>query len=179
MKIRHELPLLILAGMFLLANAVAPHCAAQVTFVQSPRSDQETLPPEKKRSLPGLGPDELFTEQESGRPSRSDSKTRRAASRPRSANAPTPTPSPSPTATPSPSPLPTATPSPTAATPSPIAATPSPAALVSTIPSVGPPPPPASIGWQLAALGALTVLVAGALLYVLIRLRELLSEGSA
>ncbi len=185
MKIRYVSALLFVVGVSCYSGpglAISGSVAAQITFVQTPprnqdqTSNQQTLPPDKKRSLPALGPDELFADDQGQK--RSTNQSRRSSNRPRSPASPSPTPSP---ASPPASPLAGggagASPSPSPATEreSPkLAPTTAPvgAGLPSALPSSS------STGWQLPALGILTLLVSAALFYVLAKLRELLREGS-
>ncbi|MGH9841970.1 MAG: hypothetical protein ACREEM_24705 [Blastocatellia bacterium] len=184
MKIRHLLLLLFIVGVscYSVSRFNSPGLvAAQITFVQAPagnqdqNSNRQTLPPDKKRSLPGLGPDELFTEDQGQK--RSANQSGRPSNRRRSPAAPSPAPSPTSTpastaaakpagAMPSPSPAAEKQPAKQAPAKAPVAA-----ALSSSL------PPPSSTNWQLPALGVLTLLVSAALFYVLVKLRELLREG--
>ena len=184
MKIRYVSSLLFVVGMGCFSGSGS--VAAQITFVQTPPrnqdqdSNRQTLPPDKRRSLPGLGPDELFSDDQEQKPSTNQSK--RPSNRQRSPATPSPTPSPTPLPTPSPTSLPAPGTAEATTSPSPAAERLPPKQAPTTAP-VGaalssPLPPSSSTGWQLPALGLLTLLVSVALFYVLGKLRGLLREGS-
>jgi hypothetical protein len=177
------------------ASALPPARAiAQVTFVQTPPrnpdqpASQQNLPPEKKKSLSGLGPDELFSdEQESRRPTPTPQRASRRARRTSSAS---PTPSPTPTSTPKPAPASAAIapdagsgPAPSESVPAPERAAPRPAPTTAPI-SVS--MPEFSTSNRMAgvrttlihlALWIMMFTTLGLLVFVLSRLRVLLSEG--
>jgi len=184
MKTR-SLPLILLATLLsFLAEAGA--AAGQITFVQSPprnqqgqqglQQGQQGLSPEKKKSLSKYGPEDVFPgarEQEDSapRPTRKSSRQSSGTAASRSAAKPTPTPPANATATPipaavSPTPLPSLL---AAATPAAVPATgnrltsPAKNSTPSTLVPI--------------ALGAASLLVLGALIYVVGILRKTLREG--
>lgn len=163
MNCRKAIPILLL---LLSGPACAAGAAPQITFVQNPpaprNQNQESLPPEKKKSLSGIGPDEVFREQ---------NEAPQAARRPENRSRSTAKPTPSPAAAQSPTPTPTI--SQPQETPT---ALPAAAPIITSTPSP-PPPPPSGNGWLLPGLGVLSMLVFAALIFVVGRLRQLLRES--
>jgi len=168
----------------------------QITFVQAPQGrnqtqNQQGLPPEKKRSLSKVGPEDVFpgaNEQEENRPRQSRPQLR-SQTAPASRPASIPKQSVTLVATPSVTPAQpaVATPSPTM-TPAQLAvATPSPAIFVAALDNQGHQSPLvqqsifARVGSKLTVpvLSALALVVSAALIYVLTKLREKLREGSS
>jgi hypothetical protein len=176
MKFQHALWLLSIA---VTSHSLCSVCAAatppQITFVQPAPAGQnpgrQALPPDQKKTLPTIEP-VLPGDREQGEQPDAPDSNKRAANRPRPSSSPSSRPSPSPTAAPSTTPTPA--PSPTAASATPTQ-TPATAAVANRLQS----PPPPSTSWQLPALGVLTLLVFGALVFVLFKLRNLLREGSS
>lgn len=164
MNRRKALPILLL---LFAVPAGAAGAIAQVTFVQPPPASrstqsQESLPPEKKKSLSGIGPDEVFRER-----NEEPAAERRPENRSRSTAKPTATPAPTPAQTPTP------TIGPPRETPTSLPMIPP---LITSTPSP-PPPPPNVNGWLLPGLGVLSLLVFAALIFVVGRLRQLLRES--
>ncbi|MFN0085708.1 MAG: hypothetical protein ACKVX9_09995 [Blastocatellia bacterium] len=158
MKRGKALPILLL---LLTCPEVAARAVPQITFVQPPPPNRsqnpESLPPEKKKSLSGIGPDEVFREQDEASPAK-----RRSENRPRSTSKPEATPAPAATPTIR---QPRGTPT----------SLPAVGPIITSSPSQ-PHPPPNVNNWLLQGLGVLTLLVFIALIFVLGRLRQLLRE---
>ncbi|MDX2030211.1 MAG: hypothetical protein SF339_06060 [Blastocatellia bacterium] len=169
MNCRKAFPILLL--LFSVPDRAAG-AIEQVTFVQTPPAsraqNQESLPPEKKKSLSGIGPDEVFRERNEDPAAARRPETR---SRPTAKPSATATPSPTPTATPTPPPTPT--PAPPRETPT---ALPGLGPIITSTPSPPSPPPNANV-WLLPGLGVLSLLVFAALVFVVGRLRQLLRES--
>lgn len=152
---------LTLSGPLGLAGALP-----QISLVQTqpPRGQQqESLPPDKKRSLSGIGPDEVFRE-------RNEAPAAQPRPDNRSRNSSKPAATPAPTATPTPATTPT--PQPPRETPT---ALPAAAPLLTSTPA--PPAPTPVSSWLLPGLGLLSLFVFAALVFVVTRLRQLLRQG--
>jgi hypothetical protein len=177
-----SLPLILFATL-LAFFAQASVVAGQITFVQSPtrnqQGQQQGLPPDKKKSLSKYGPEDVFPgarEQDDNTPhsSKKNSRQPSGTTASRTASKPSPTPA-------SPA-IPTTTPILAVASP-----TPPPSLLAAATPVA-----PTATGNRLAqspannsapsslvpvALGAASLLVLGALIYVVGMLRKKLREG--
>jgi hypothetical protein len=161
--------------------------AMQITFVQAPanrnqeqtpQENREALPPEKKKSLSQFGPEDVFPQTEE------QNQSRRQGSRRGAQTAPSPSPSPTPSATPNRSASPEATTAPAVAIPASAAPGPPDGAttgggslqqLTGTRNSTSADSPS---NWALPVLSVLALIVSGALIYVLLKLRDKIREGS-
>ncbi len=163
------------------ANATNSQVSArQITFVQGDQSrgqeqNRGGLPPEKKKSLTQYGPEDIF-------PGVAEQEENRGQSTRRSQRSQSPSSRPS-TSTTQPA-LPVATPSPAVVLTS--AAKPSPTIAVATLTSSGqqftlprqPSPAHSPTDWAIPVLSVLALIVSAALVYVLMKLREKIREGS-
>ncbi|MEO6726655.1 MAG: hypothetical protein ABIP14_15315 [Blastocatellia bacterium] len=174
---------LILIATLLTLFAKAEAVTGQITFVQSPprnqqgQQGQQGLSPDKKKSLSKYGPEDVFPgvreqEDKSTRPSRKSSGQSSAKTAPRTASTPEPTPIPvTLTATPITNDVSPTPPQLAAATPLVVTATGNRQAQSPTKNSP-------SSNLVPVALGAASLLVLGALIYVASMLRKQLREGS-
>jgi hypothetical protein len=183
MKTRLFLTALAVSGLAAAALAVIsrPAMATRITSVQGNQSRNQTqnqggLPPEKKKALSRYGPEDAFP----GTNEQQDNRRQGARSGQRSRRSPTPAPAPGP----SPSPTRLATPSPIAAPVIPTSPSPTATAAALSNPVLQPPPAQRSSfarsasEWAVPVLSALALIVSIALIYVLVKLREKIREGS-
>ncbi|MGH9769064.1 MAG: hypothetical protein ACREAB_16675 [Blastocatellia bacterium] len=184
MRVRFLSPALISSvfAVAALAGFAQQSLAIQITFVQAPQSRNQTqkeqgLPPEKKRSLSKVGPEDVFpgaNEQETNRPREPQPQLR---SRPAPASRPASITkqSAAPVVTPPVMPV------------QPAVATPSPTIFVAALENQDRQPPLdqqsifAQVGskWTVPVLSGLALVVSAALVYVLTKLREKIREGSS
>jgi len=133
---------------------------------------QQGLSPEKKRTLPGIGPDEIFPESTPSEPGNRNSNDSNR-SRPTTRSSPTPTP----TAKPTPKPVQT----PTAVLSIGVAESASPSPTPDTVPVVArqrvTSAPPSN--WSLLAMSLLTLVIFVGLIYVLQKLKEKLVTSNS
>ena len=172
---------LILLATLLTLFAKAEAVTGQITFVQSPprnQQGQQGLSPDKKKSLSKYGPEDVFPgareqEDKSTRPSRKSS--RRSSGKTASRTASTPVPSPIPPEISTTTPIPDAA----SATPPLLLAAATPVVVTATGNHLAQSPAknPTSTTLVPIALGAASLLVLGALIYVTGLLRRKLREG--
>ncbi len=149
---------------------------AQITFItpasREQSSNQQTLPPEKKKTLANIGPDEIFpgeneagAKQEKAPPQGKESKPARGkSSKPEARNQPV---------EPSESPVPEQATNPAAAR-----STPAPLPPAESLAAAAAPPAMAhsTPHWQIAGLAVLSFIVLIGLIAVLLKLRQLFHE---
>lgn len=170
-----------------LAGLVQPALARQITFVpvqqnRDQAEPQQGLPPDKKRSLSRIGPEDVFSDQEMN-----DARKSQSRRKPQPSAVSTPTPAPRQSATPrvtpyvTPSVAPAMTPSMTPSIQT-VSPTPSPAVNIAALddkerqPPLNPLAAPVKFvsKWTVPVLSALALLVFAALIHVLNKLRGFL-----